>query len=183
MNPSTLSTVSTAKKTTHHRSRRAARQLALQFLFQNEFQQRSSHSLDKFWEDHESAPEVQLFATQVVEGVFAHQKELDTLINDYAVEWTLSRMPVVDRNILRCAIFELFWLPEVPAKVTINEALELAKRFADEESKRFLNGILDRIIQHDPQLAEKRLEIISQRESQTSPPNSDSSVDIGSWNT
>ncbi|GJL62264.1 MAG: N utilization substance protein B [Nitrospirales bacterium] len=181
MNPSTLSIVSTAKKTTHHRSRRAARQLALQFLFQNEFQVSSSHSLGKFWEDHEAAPEVQLFTTQIIEGVFAHQKELDKLINDYAVEWSLSRMPVVDRNILRCALFELFWLPEVPAKVSINEALELAKRFADNESKRFLNGILDRIIQHESQLAEKRLEILSQRESRISQPKPDSPVDVDPW--
>jgi len=182
MNPSRLSIVTPAKKSTHHRSRRSARQLALQFLFQNEFQESTSHSFDEFWVAHEASAEVQQFTKQMVEGVLAHQNELDKLINHYAVEWSLNRMPVVDRNILRCALFELFRLPEVPAKVTINEALELAKRFADEESKRFLNGILDRIIQTDPQLAEKRLEIISQKDSHPSQPTPGSQATIGSWN-
>ena len=70
-------------------------------------------------------------------------------------------MPVVDRNILRCAIFELLWLPEIPAKVAVNEALELAKRFADEESKRFVNGVLDRLIQDEPRLEAKRADMMA----------------------
>ena len=157
-----LTNVSTAKKSSHHRSRRSARQLALQILFQDEFHQTSSGSLGEFWENHHPPPEAQAFASQIVEGVSTHQKELDQLINDRAVEWSINRMPIVDRNILRCAIFELLWLPEVPAKVVINEALELAKRFADEESKRFVNGILDRLIQDDPRLEAKRAEMMAQ---------------------
>ncbi len=65
-------------------------------------------------------------------------------------------MPVVDRNILRCAIYELLWEPDIPAAVTINEAIELAKRFADDETQRFVNGILDHILRDDQRLTEKR---------------------------
>ena len=163
MTSSTISNVTTTKKSAHHRSRRSARQLALQFLFQDEFQQTNPNSLGEFWESHKASPDVQAFTGQIVEGVLSHQEELDRLINTCAIEWSLNRMPVVDRNILRCAIFELLWLPDVPAKVAINEALELAKRFADEESKRFVNGILDRIIQDDSRLAAKRAEMLTQQ--------------------
>ncbi len=154
---SLLSTVTTTKKSAVHRSRRSARQLALQILFQDEFQETNPLSLTEFWERQEASTEVQAFTIQIVEGVLAHQKDLDQLINTYAMEWSLTRMPVVDRNILRCALFELLWIPDVPAKVAINEALELAKRFADDESKRFVNGILDRIIQKEPRLEAKRI--------------------------
>ena len=82
-------------------------------------------------------------------------------------------MPVVDRNILRCALFELLWLPDVPAKVVINEALELAKRFADEESKRFVNGMLDRIIQEDPRLETKRADMMPPKEPPSIEPSPD----------
>ncbi len=161
---SILSNVTTTKKPAQHQSRRSARQLALQILFQEEFQQTNPRSLNEFWARHPASTEVQAFTGQIVEGVLAHQEELDRLINQYAEEWSLTRMPVVDRNILRCALFELLWLPDVPAKVAINEALELAKRFADEESKGFVNGILDQIIQDDPRLEVKRADMTIQRE-------------------
>ncbi len=161
---STFYNVTSAKKSSIHRSRRSARQLALQILFQDEFQQTNPDSLTEFWERQEASSEVQAFALQIVEGVLAHQEDLDQLINTYAKEWSLTRMPVVDRNILRCALFEMLWIADVPAKVAINEALELAKRFADEESKRFINGMLDRIIQNDPRLESKRAEMMTQNE-------------------
>ena len=66
-------------------------------------------------------------------------------------------MPIVDRNILRQSIYELMWLPDIPAKVTMDEALQLAKSFADDDAKRFINGILDRILKQDPRLQEKRV--------------------------
>lgn len=156
---STLSNVAPTKKSTRHQTRRSARQLALQILFQDEFQQTNPDSLSEFWAGQEASAEVQTFAEQIIEGVQRHQEELDRLINKYAREWTLNRMPVVDRNILRCALFELLWLPDVPAKVIINEALELTKRFADEESTRFVNGILDRVIQDDSRLDAKRADM------------------------
>ena len=167
MGSSTLFSVTTVKKSDIHRTRRSARQLALQILFQDEFQQTNSSSLSEFWERQETSAEVQIFTTQIVEGVLAHHEDLDQLINTYAKEWSLSRMPVVDRNILRCALFELLWLADVPAKVAINEALELAKRFADEESKRFINGMLDRIIQKEPRLDAKRVNMVPSQASKS----------------
>jgi N utilization substance protein B len=88
-----------------------------------------------------------------------HQDELDALIGRQAINWTLTRMPIVDRNILRMAIYELLWISDIPAKVTVNEAIELAKRFADDETKRFVNGILDQVLKGDPRLEAKRAEV------------------------
>jgi N utilization substance protein B len=83
----------------------------------------------------------------LVEGVTAHQEELDALIRQYSEHWRLERMAAVDRNLLRLALYELLHQPAIPAKVVINEAVELAKRYGSEESGSFINGILDRIRQ------------------------------------
>lgn len=138
-------------------SRRQARQLALQLLFQQEFQAKHVAWEEKFWEEHQSASaNVRTFATSIFQGVKEHQSDIDHLIQRFAVDWSISRMPVVDRNILRCAIYELFWEPDIPAAVTIDEAIELAKRFADDEAQRFVNGILDHILRDEERLTEKR---------------------------
>jgi N utilization substance protein B len=139
-------------------SRRQARERALQLLFQWDIHGHTRHWLDQFWEDHKAAPETQAFAEQLLQGVMKHQKELDTILGAAATNWKVSRMPVVDRNILRAAVFELLWLPDIPAKVTIDEAVELAKKFADDEGKKFVNGVLDRVLRDDGRLAEKRAE-------------------------
>lgn len=141
-------------------ARRFARQRALQALFQWEFQPTERPSAVLAFENQPPwKVEEREYAERLVYGVLAHKSELDAIIGRYARGWTVERMPVVDRNILRCAVYELLWVSEVPAKVTINEAIELAKRFADEEAKRFINGVLDRILQEEPQLADKRLEL------------------------
>jgi N utilization substance protein B len=138
-------------------SRRQARQLALQLLFQQEFQAKHVGWEKDFWEEHPSTSvNARAFATSILQGVKDHQPAIDRLIQKFAVDWLISRMPVVDRNILRCAIYELFWEPDIPAVVTINEAIELAKRFADDEAQRFVNGILDHILRDEEQLIEKR---------------------------
>lgn len=142
-----------------HSSRRHARQLALQILFQYEFHKNLEQWVEEFWAKQTVTPEVRSFSDDLVQGVITNQVEVDLLINRFAVEWRVERMPVVDRNILRLAIFELIWMPDVPAKVTVNEAIELAKRFADDETKGFINGILDHILQDEPRLQEKRAEV------------------------
>lgn len=142
-------------------SRRHARQLALQQLFQWEFDQSQPHTVEELREGRSISPDTRDFANQIVQGVLTHHEELNHLINHYAVEWTIGRMPVVDRNILRWAIFELLWLPGIPAKVTVNEAIELAKRFADDEARRFINGILDHVLRDEPRLQSKRAELAS----------------------
>ena len=142
-------------------SRRHARQLALQQLFRWEFDQSQNHDIEVMKTGRSAAPDVRGFATQIVQGVLAQHRELDQLINRYAVEWTVDRMPVVDRNILRWAIFELLWIPDIPARVTLNEAMELAKRFADDKARRFINGILDHLLREEPRLELKRSELAS----------------------
>jgi N utilization substance protein B len=87
---------------------------------------------------------VREFGVALVRGTKAHEAKIDEVISQYAENWELERMAVVDRNILRQSIYELLW-GEAPPKVVINEALEIAKKFSTHESSRFINGILDRV--------------------------------------
>lgn len=84
------------------------------------------------------------YATRLVEGVQKHSADIDARIARYSDRWALDRMPVVDRNLLRLALFELLWVPDVPVPVVINEAVEMAKSLSTEDSGRFINGILGR---------------------------------------
>lgn len=140
-------------------SRRLARQLALQMLFQHEFQDQNPTWQEKFWATQSVSPEVQTFTSNLFLGVISNQSEIDRIIRDFSIDWSLQRMPVVDRNILRCSIYELLWEPDIPAMVTINEAVELAKLFADDEARRFVNGLLDHVLRAEPHLALKRSQI------------------------
>lgn len=122
------------------------RELALQVLYQIEITKQSPHkaleeSKRNFYPDEEEDE----FAKRIVLGVAQHQQEIDRLIEGYAEHWRLDRMAIVDRNILRMAIFELLYCEDVPPKVTLNEAIDLGKRYGTEESGSFINGILDRI--------------------------------------
>ena len=85
------------------------------------------------------------FAERIVLGVLEHGREIDQLIERFSENWRLDRMNLVDRNILRMAIFELIYCNEIPPKVTLNEAIDLGKRYGSEDSGSFINGILDRI--------------------------------------
>jgi N utilization substance protein B len=139
--------------------RRQSRICALQLLFQWDIHGSTEHWLADYWTQHPTAPEVREFAERIAEGVMERHAELDALIGKLADNWKVARMPIVDRNILRMGLYELLWLPDVPAKVTVNEAIELAKQFADDEAKRFVNGILDKVLKDDPRLADKRAEL------------------------
>jgi transcription antitermination protein NusB len=90
------------------------------------------------------------FAEGLIEGVHAHQARIDEMISGVAENWRLDRMAAIDRNILRLGAFEMLFCPDVPTKVAINEALELAKRYSTAQSSRFVNGILDRLQAVDP---------------------------------
>jgi N utilization substance protein B len=105
----------------------------------------------------EISPDAKPFAEQLAQGVLVHLTELDELLQRVTDHWSVDRMAVVDRNVLRCALFELLYLDDIPAKVTINEAIEIAKRFGSEESGAFVNGILDRIMKSEDRLQSKRL--------------------------
>ena len=94
----------------------------------------------------EEAPDVKAYAKQVVENIIAHQKEIDSMIEEYSIGWDISRMVSIDRNILRMAISELFYSENVPQKVIIDEAIELAKRYSTDDSSSFINGILGKVV-------------------------------------
>ncbi len=89
--------------------------------------------------------EISPFAREIVEGVRSHLKEIDQKIESSSENWKLLRMSIIDRCILRLACYEILYCPEIPGSVTINEAVELAKKFGGEDSGAFINGILDHI--------------------------------------
>ena len=102
--------------------------------------------IEEFWQaEVQVADEVKRYANQLVEGTLQRLADIDGVISAHADNWALKRMAVIDRNVLRLGAFELLYLDGVPAKVCINEAIELAKRFGDAESGKFINGILDAI--------------------------------------
>lgn len=106
----------------------------------------AQQAITDFWETHEQLDaDVKAYANRLVEGTLARRPEIDQRITAHADNWNMSRMAVIDRNILRLGAFELLYLDDVPAKVCINEAIELAKRFGDAESGKFINGVLDAI--------------------------------------
>lgn len=92
-------------------------------------------------------------AVRLIEGVQARQERIDELLATYAVGWTLDRMPVVDRNLLRMSAFELLWIDDVPDAVVIAEAVALATELSTDESPRFVNGLLSRLQELKPSLA------------------------------
>ncbi len=129
-------------------SRSRCREWALQFLYQSEFAgQTRPEDLGRFWSHFQKSSKVPPYLKELVEGVASHLEELDALIVRYSEHWRLERMEVVDRNLLRLAIFELIYRPAIPPKVVINEAVELAKRYSTEASGAFVNAILDRVRQ------------------------------------
>jgi len=139
-------------------SRHQSRERALQILFQYDIHGKPGVWLEEFWKQYGASEDVKAFAEQLVNGVLEHKNDLDVLIGKYATNWKVSRMQIVDRNILRLGTYELFWLDEVPAKVTVNEAIELAKDFGDDEAAKFINGILDKVLATEARLQGKRLE-------------------------
>ena len=98
-----------------------------------------------FWSRHPVDDEARSFAASLVRGAKTQQAKIDAIIAESTEHWDLERMAVVDRNILRMAVYELLYEPGVPAKVAINEVIEIAKKFGTAESSRFINGVLDRI--------------------------------------
>ena len=132
-------------------ARRTARERALQALYKLEMTQGATtrEALDAAWaassEDGTPEPDAVKFAKEIVEGVEAHSEEIDGLIERHSHNWRLDRMSRIDRNVLRLGIFELKYRPDIPRKVTINEAVELGKNFGNEESSAFVNGLLDRV--------------------------------------
>jgi len=151
--------------------RREARERAVQFLFQHDMNppEDLEAALDHFWESQRAAaiaedkgvakwgqtvelpppsPEeaaVRLFAEPLIRGALEHRDEADELIRKHAQNWELHRMAAVDRNILRLAIYEMLHREDIPPVVSINEAVDIAKKFSTQDSGKFVNGILDKV--------------------------------------
>lgn len=127
-------------------SRRRSREMAVQVLYQVDMAQSDIGEALRLFCKHFKAPEsIRDFAIELVNGAHEHREEIDTLIRRFSENWRLERMPTVDRNILRLAIFELLYRPDIPTKVSINEAVDIGKKYGSEDSGSFINGILDRI--------------------------------------
>ena len=129
--------------------RRKSREIALQFLFGHDFQDRSCDpealqaEIDEFCACFDTRRESLPYAGELIRGICAHLEELDALISRHSHNWRVERMSVVDRNILRIAAFEMLHVEDAPATVAINEALEIAKRYAEPDAVPFINGSLD----------------------------------------
>jgi N utilization substance protein B len=151
--------------------RREARERAVQFLFQHDLNPpgQLDEALDHFWNSQRAAAladekgpanwgqatelppptaaeaETRLFADPLIRGTLQHRDELDAEIKKYAQNWDLHRMAAVDRNILRLAIYEMLHREDIPPVVSINEAVDIAKKYSTQDSGKFVNGILDKI--------------------------------------
>ncbi len=136
--------------------RRIARTVALQALFEidsvgHDQGQVLMHRL----EDEKLTEEGEQFARQLVDGVLTDKQELDHLITKFAPEWPVDQLAIIDRNVLRLALYELLHMSDVPIKVAINEAVELAKTYGSDSAPRFINGVLGAFLAGHPALAKR----------------------------
>ncbi len=151
--------------------RREARERAVQFLFQHDLNppEDLDQALDQFWDSQRAAAiaeekgaarwgqklqlpppsadetAVRVFAEPMIRGALEHRDEADAVIKKHAQNWDLHRMAAVDRNILRLAIYEMLHRDDIPPVVSINEAVDIAKKFSTQDSGKFVNGILDKV--------------------------------------
>lgn len=127
--------------------RRQARELAAQFLYQFDVNGgESDEALRLFWKTQDSVnDQVRKFAEELILGCVKNAADIDVKIKKYTEHWELSRIATVDRNILRLAMYEMLYRDDIPPVVSINEAVDIAKRYSTRESGAFVNGILDRL--------------------------------------
>jgi N utilization substance protein B len=129
--------------------RRRSREMAVKVLYQADMSGVSiTEAFRLFCEHFGGSEESRVFAKELLDGIDVHFEAINSLISQFSEHWRLGRMSMVDRNILRLAVYELLGRPDIPAKVSINEAVELGKKFGTEDSGAFINGILDRIRLH-----------------------------------
>jgi N utilization substance protein B len=127
--------------------RREGRELALTYLYQLDLGiQDIAGVLALIDLEKRASKRVRIFAKELVEGAWRNQTSVDTLIEENLQHWKLSRLTRTDRALLRMAVFEMRFAPDTPAKVAINEAVEIGKKFGGDESGRFLNGVLDAVL-------------------------------------
>lgn len=130
------------------RKRTQARECALQILYQIDLiKDDSENIIEGYWGNFPDAqePDVTDFANEIARGVVKNSNAIDEQISKFTQNWDLKRMAVIDRNVLRMGVYELLYRDDIPPKVAINEAVELAKKYGDVDSGKFVNGILDKI--------------------------------------
>ncbi|MET9223624.1 transcription antitermination factor NusB [Streptomyces sp. NPDC088197] len=137
-------------------ARNKARKRAFQILFEAEQRGVDPKTAMADWirlaRTDDRQPPVTEYTMQLVEGCEAHAERIDELLSSYSVGWSLDRMPVVDRNVLRLGTYELLWEDDVPDAVVLDEAVQLAKEFSTDESPAFVNGLLARLMELKPTL-------------------------------
>ncbi len=162
-------------------NRHLGRTIAMQSLYQYDFRKKNpedvpdivSHSIKEFAPTYGDAD----FIRSLVDGVLSRQQEIDAIIVKYAPEWPIEQITVVDRNILRVGIYELKWVSNIPSKVAINEAIELAKTFGGESSGRFVNGVLGAVYKDMVTAGEvKEIDKIEPRKNDAAAPSNEAAV-------
>lgn len=130
--------------------RRISREMALKVLFQIDLVSTNIEEVLKYtFEDGKLSDEVKEFTLILIKGVMSNLSEIDKVINNYTNNWSLERITNIDRNILRMAIYEILYLKNIPKSVSINEAIELAKKYGTKNSFSFVNGVLGKIDKND----------------------------------
>ncbi len=128
------------------RKRTFARECVLKILYQIEILKETPDVVkERFWEDNIVDKEVREFAERILTGTLENLKCLDEIVTRHTENWDLSRMAIIDKSILRFGAYELLFMPDIPPKVTINELVNLAKKYSQEDSGKFVNGVLDHI--------------------------------------
>ena len=140
--------------------RRKAREFALQILFQLDIRKDKPTAtiLKRFWAEHDVDDEVQAFTEEIIKGTYKHLAAINEKIHACAKNWSIDRMAAVDRNVLRMAVYEILYRIDIPTSVTINEAIEIAKKFGTDDSGSFVNGILDSVARMVGKLDEGKIE-------------------------
>ena len=127
-------------------NRRKSRELAMQALFYMDMSQSDSQeTLESYCNHFSPSKKVLPFFHELIKGVTRSRIQIDALIEQFSSNWKIHRMPLVDRNVLRIAVFELLYCADIPVKVSINEAIDIAKKYSTKNSGPFVNGILDNI--------------------------------------
>lgn len=126
--------------------RRKAREHSLRILFQLEFESSNlEETLAQYWETRKAPREIKEYSSWLVKGISSCQKKIDSIIQSVSEHWRISRMALIDRNILRLAVFELLYEENIAAAIVINEAIEIARKYSGNDAANFVNGILDAI--------------------------------------
>lgn len=136
----------TTVKTASPKARRTGRECALQFLYGLDFTDYDwETAIEDFWSVTAVRPSAKAYARYLIEGIVQHREALDAAITGTLANWRPERVGRIEHNILRVALFELRYAEDIPPKVAINEAIEIAKRFGNDDAPRFINGVLDRL--------------------------------------